>query len=68
MRLTDANSSFFSNDSPRFQAAQLLVHLLEHQEIAHLGTHKGSDAADFCADFIEQFSKRLLEAKATPAR
>jgi hypothetical protein len=68
MRLTDANSSFFSDDSPRFQAAQLLVHLLEHQEIPHLGTHKGTDAADFCADFIEQFSKRLLATKGAPAR
>jgi hypothetical protein len=59
MKLLEGMTSVFSEDKHRRQAAELLVHVIEHQPGIITASQGADGAANFCADFIETLSKRL---------
>jgi aspartate/tyrosine/aromatic aminotransferase len=59
MLITNPTSSTLSGeDTHKRQAAELLVHILQFQQVGSIAGTSGSSAAAWCADFIEQFAKR----------
>jgi hypothetical protein len=59
MLITNPNTSSLTGDIHKRQAAELLAHILQYQQLEiHVGRASGDAAANYCADFIEQFAKR----------
>jgi hypothetical protein len=60
MLLDNSVQGPFVDNKNRRVAAELLVHILQFQNVeSNIGKDTGKAAGDWCADFIEQFAKRL---------
>lgn len=60
--ITSSGASIFTQDKAKRQAAEVLMHLLEHQQLQSVHLSDGAAAASFCADFIEALAPRLEKA------
>jgi hypothetical protein len=59
MLITHPTTSTLATDPHKRQAAELLVHMLQFQQIeTYISKSGGNSAADYCADFIEKFAER----------